>query len=131
MDVLAASTYKWMLAGYGNGIIMIKEDAQRRFSLKTVGFNSADAMYNIRDTISFIKRFEPGHQDTLNFGSLEQSIKMLEEIGMDVIEQNFFHSLKAKIGFTELDLLEEAVVNQQGAFNNIQFKRRMTTYFRN
>jgi selenocysteine lyase/cysteine desulfurase len=115
LDVMGASTYKWMLAGYGNGILMIKEEAQKKILPMTMGFNSADAMYNRRDTISFIKRFEPGHQDTLNFGSLKQSIKMLEEIGTKEIEQKLLSlSEQAKLRFIELDLLEDTVVNRRG-----------------
>ena len=113
LDVMGASAYKWMLAGYGNGILMIKEEAQKKILPKSVGFNSADAMYNHRDTISFIKRFEPGHQDTLNFGSLEQSIKMLEVTGMNTIEKKLISlSEKAKLRFTEFGLLEDTVVNR-------------------
>jgi selenocysteine lyase/cysteine desulfurase len=74
IDVLGASCYKWMLSGYGNGLFMIKESTQKNIFPKTVGFNSADAVYSQRDAISFIKRFEPGHQDTLNYGSLEQKL---------------------------------------------------------
>jgi selenocysteine lyase/cysteine desulfurase len=130
LDVLGASTYKWMLAGYGNGILMIKEEAQKKILLKTVGFNSADAMYSHRDTISFIKRFEPGHQDTLNFGSLQESIKMLEETGMDTIEKNLgLLSEKAKFRFTELDLLENSVVNRLEHSTIFNLKRGGETLF--
>ena len=114
LDALGASTYKWMLAGYGNGILMIKEEAQKKLFPKTIGFNSADAIFSGRDEIIFIKRFEPGHQDTLNYGSLQKSIEMLEKIGMDVIEEKVrFISSEAKKRFMELDLLDDAVVRRE------------------
>jgi selenocysteine lyase/cysteine desulfurase len=114
LDVLGASTYKWLLAGYGNGVFMIKEEVQKKIFPKTIGFNSADAIYNQRDEISFVKRFEPGHQDTLNYGSLEQAVNALEKIGMNVVEEKIKTlTAKAKFRFTELGLLDNAVVNRK------------------
>ena len=113
IDVLGASAYKWMLSGYGNGFFMINEKAQGKILPKMIGFNSADAMYSNRDQIAFIKLLEPGHQDTLNYGSLQQSIKMLTEIGIDKIEAKInLIVAKARTSFTQMGLLDEAVVNR-------------------
>lgn len=113
LDVVGSSSYKWLLAGYGSAFFMIKEDTQKRIIPDTIGFNSADAIYSKRDDISFIKLYEPGHQDTLNYGSLEQSLLMLEGIGMGFIEEKLNSlAVLAKIQFAELDLLDEAVVNR-------------------
>jgi selenocysteine lyase/cysteine desulfurase len=113
IDVLGASTYKWMLAGYGNGLFMVNEEAQGKILPKMIGFNSADAMYSRRDQIAFVKLFEPGHQDTLNYGSLQQSIKMLTEIGIDTIEEKIsLITEKARASFTDLGLLDEVVLNR-------------------
>jgi selenocysteine lyase/cysteine desulfurase len=125
LDVLIASCYKWLLAGYGNAIIMIKEDAQKNIFPKAIGFNSSDAMYSRRDDISFVKRFEPGHQDTLNYGSLQKSLEMLEKIGMNFIEEKIIHlASEAKKRFEELDLLNDAVVKreQHSSIFNIRAK---------
>jgi len=114
LDALGASTYKWMLAGYGNGIFMVKEEAQKKLFPKTIGFNSSDAMFSKRNDILFVKRFEPGHQDTLNYGSLQKSIQMFETIGMDVIERKVrFITAEAKKRFIELDLLDETVIARE------------------
>jgi len=123
LDVLGASTYKWMLAGYGNGVFIVKEDIHNKITPKTIGFNSADAIYGKRDEITFIKRFEPGHQDTLNYGSLQLSIKMLQDIGMKVIENKINSiSIMAKKRFTELGLLDDSVVrrNQHSSIFNLK-----------
>jgi selenocysteine lyase/cysteine desulfurase len=113
IDVLGASTYKWMLAGYGNGFFMVNEEAQGKILPKMIGFNSADAMYSRRDQIAFVKLFEPGHQDTLNYGSLQQSIKMLTEIGIDKIEAKIsLIAAKARASFADLGLLDEVVLNR-------------------
>lgn len=114
LDVLIASCYKWLLGGYGNAIIMVKEDTQKRISPKAIGFNSCDAVYSRRDDITFVKRFEPGHQDTLNYGSLQKSLEMLEKIGMNVIEEKInLLASEAKKRFEELDLLNDAVVKRE------------------
>jgi len=114
LDVLIASCYKWLLAGYGNAIVLVKEAAQKRISPKTIGFNSSDAMYSKRGDISFAKRFEPGHQDTLNYGSLQKSLEMLEKIGIHAIEEKIkFLSIEAKKRFEGFDLLEDAVVKRE------------------
>ncbi len=113
IDVLGVSAYKWLLGGYGNGFFMINQDAQKRILPKTIGFNSADAIYSKRDEISFIKLFEPGHQDTLNYGSLQQALHWIENFGLTKIEQNLQELTNiAKFKFAELGLLEDAVVNR-------------------
>jgi selenocysteine lyase/cysteine desulfurase len=87
IDVLGASCYKWMLSGYGNGIFMVKEAVQHSIHPSTIGFNSADATFENRAHIPFIKRFEPGHQDSLAYGSIGQSIRFLEGFGKDKISE--------------------------------------------
>ncbi len=111
IDILGASGYKWLLAGYGNGFLLCNDRVKNRFSIKTVGFNAANADVNGKGNIRFSKHFEPGHLDTLNFGSLKFSLDFLNVIGMQkVAAQNKILSKKAKKAFTDLDLLEEAVI---------------------
>ncbi|MBT8262261.1 MAG: aminotransferase class V-fold PLP-dependent enzyme [Bacteroidia bacterium] len=114
IDVMGASAYKWLLAGYGNGLFMIKPEAQSRIHPKTIGFNSADATFGNRDRISFVGRMEPGHQDTLNYGSLAESVTYLEKLGMDTIEAHLNTLIqKAKEEFIKRDLLEESVTQRE------------------
>lgn len=123
MDVLGASTYKWMLSGYGNGLFFVKEEAQKRIFPKTIGFNSADAVFSKRDSFSFVKHFEPGHQDTLNYGSIEQSILYFEAIGMEVVSEKIKTlSEKARVAFTALGLLDSSVVNRKEHSNIFNIK---------
>jgi len=88
IDVLGASAYKWMLAGYGNGFFMVKPAARQRFDLKTMGYNSADADFDKKHDIEFVGYMEPGHQDALNYGSIEQSILLFEDWGREKIHQH-------------------------------------------
>ena len=69
IDVLGASCYKWLLSGYGNGFLLFKDSVKERSAIKTIGFNAANADKSKKDNVRFAKRFEPGHLDTLSFGS--------------------------------------------------------------
>ncbi len=108
IDILGASAYKWLLAGYGNGIFMVKEGVQDQIHPKTIGFNSADATFGNKEHIPFMKRFEPGHQDTLVYGSLGQSLQFLQEIGWSAIHSHLEQlTTKAKATFQEKGVLKE------------------------
>lgn len=107
IDVLGASAYKWLTAGYGNGFIMVKEAARERIFPKTIGFNSAERFESKATETAFMKHFEPGHQDTLNYGSLQQAMLFQEKLGKENIYRIIASlSKKAKERFTEMNLLK-------------------------
>lgn len=113
IDVLGTSGYKWLLAGYGNGFMLFKDGVKTTFSPKSVGFGSANIDLSGKDNIAFNKHFEPGHLDTLNFGSLKFSLDFLSKIGMDQITSHLkLLSELAKREFTALGLLEDSVVKR-------------------
>jgi len=114
IDVMGASSYKWMLSGYGNAFFMIKEKVQERFTIRAIGFNSADAKFSKKNEIEFVGRMEPGHQDTLNYGSLMESIKFMEQLGMERIEK-YLESLTAhaREEFEKLNLLDETALDRR------------------
>ncbi len=112
-DVLGASAYKWLLAGYGNGFMLMKDSVQHRIALQSTGFNAANGNADGKEHIRFAKRLEPGHLDTLNFGSLKFSLDFLNDFGMSTIEKQLRElSTKAKEEFEALNLLEDAVVSR-------------------
>ncbi len=114
IDVLGASSYKWLLGGYGNGFMLFKNTVKEHFSVKGMGFNSADTNASGKDDIRFAKHFEPGHLDTLNFGSLGFSLNYLDSLGKNDIDLYLNKlSKKAKQEFANLRLLEESVVNRK------------------
>ena len=73
IDVLISSGYKWMLGGYGNGFISFNHRCQK-------------SHFKI-DHQQFVNLFEPGHHDTLNFGSLLFSLRKMSNFGLDEIEK--------------------------------------------
>jgi selenocysteine lyase/cysteine desulfurase len=112
LDVLGASTYKWMNAGYGNALFLFKEEVAKRVAPKTTGFNSIQGKYKPQEG-NFLGHFEPGHQDTLNFGSLGAAIDLIHQIGMSTIQERIETLAKiAKAAFVERGLLEASVVDR-------------------
>lgn len=112
IDVLGGSCYKWMNAGYGNGIFLFNEQVAQKVAPKTTGFNSQYGKYKQQEG-SFIGRFEPGHQDTLNYGSLGKAIDLINEIGIDTIGERIATlGAKAKAAFIEKGLLSDTVVSR-------------------
>ncbi len=114
IDVVGASAYKWLNAGYGNGYIMVKEAARERIFPKTIGFNSAERFESLAMETTFMKHFEPGHQDTLNYGSLEQAILFQQTRGTS----NLYGKIaslykKAKDAFAELGLLKDDTLHRE------------------
>lgn len=112
-DIIGASAYKWLLAGYGCGFMILGEGVEKELSPRVIGFNSADAVFGKKDDINIVGRLEPGHQDTLNYGSLRQSLQLLKKIGMETIENRVSAlSKKAFERFESLGWLEPTVTKR-------------------
>jgi len=107
IDIAISSCYKWMNAGYGNGFMLFNESVQGKLSPKHLGFGSLQGKYKAHEG-NFIGKFEPGHYDTLNFGSLKAAIDLIHQRGIDNIQKQI-DSLKniAKDRFAAAGLLEK------------------------
>jgi selenocysteine lyase/cysteine desulfurase len=122
IDILGASCYKWLCAGFGNGFMLVKEGVQERIFPKTIGFNSADTFDSTPADTRFIKYFEPGHQDFIAFGSLDQAIKKVEQIGIENISAAIKkRTLYAMEGLIEKGLLPEKSINRKEHSSIINF----------
>jgi len=114
IDVLAASGYKWLLGGYGNGFMLFSDFAEKRVAVKSIGDNTASVTIKKEGAIPFAKYFEPGHLSGHSFGSLQFSLNFLEKIGMSAITtQNKILSEKAITVFSDMNLLETKVTNRK------------------
>jgi selenocysteine lyase/cysteine desulfurase len=80
IDVFVASAFKWLCAGYGNGVLLISEQLEQLLDSKLRGYNTYK---NPRQegTPTIGEYFEPGHQDLLAFQSLQFQIKQHQAIG--------------------------------------------------
>lgn len=120
IDVVITSCYKWLNAGYGNAFMLFHENAAAKIAPKSSGFNSLQGKYKAHEG-NFIGKFEPGHQDTLNFGSLNTALKFLKDVGMELVEERVSNFSKiAKKEFSAQGLLEEMVekrTNHSPIFN--------------
>ncbi|MCJ7758287.1 MAG: aminotransferase class V-fold PLP-dependent enzyme, partial [Gillisia sp.] len=128
-----ASSYKWLNGGYGNAFMLFQEKVPEIISPKSCGFNSLQGKYKAHEG-NFIGKFEPGHQDTLNFGSLKTALKFLKEIGMELVKERVSNLSKlAKQQFSELDLLEEMVQkrSQHSSIFNIKGDTQLYDFLRN
>lgn len=114
IDVLGASSYKWLLAGYGNAFFLFKDRIKELANVEVIGFNAANADPKNRDKIRFAKKFEPGHLDTLNFGTLKHSLSLLTALGKDGIANRLQSlSIKAMKEFSAMRLLEDVVISRK------------------
>jgi selenocysteine lyase/cysteine desulfurase len=114
IDVLGVSAYKWLLAGTGNGFMLFSKEAQTRLKPKASGFNSVNGNLKAKGVFRFVKHLEPGHLDSLCFGSLDFSLKMLLNLGLKNIEEHNRGLMKKAFRcFGELGLLKEEVLQRK------------------
>lgn len=86
LDALIGSGYKWLLAGYGNGYVMLSDQMKDVIYVRNKLANLPAAPFlKEKDHLSMC--FEPGHLDTLNFGTLNESLNDLAGMGFDYIEK--------------------------------------------
>ena len=126
IDILGCSGYKWLLAGYGNGFFLFKPGVFEKLAFKSTGFNAARGEVTAQHRFAPVHHLEPGHLDQLSFGTLNRSLQILEEVGMDTIaSQNRELSRLAKTGLEELGLLDTNSVRrpQHSTIFNIPFSR--------
>ena len=84
LDALIGSGYKWLLGGYGNGYVFLSDQMKDVLYKHINNTNSLTSGENENYVKPF---FEPGHLDSLNFGTLNQSINYLRDLGLDFIEK--------------------------------------------
>ena len=107
IDVLGASGYKWLLAGYGNGFYLFNPELKNRMSLPSIGFNATGGRPDKKAQIPFSRRLEPGHLDSFNFGSLKFSLEWLSKVGMkNITTHNEQLINKAWTTLTDLGVLQ-------------------------
>ncbi|MEN1786094.1 MAG: aminotransferase class V-fold PLP-dependent enzyme [Bacteroidota bacterium] len=122
--VLGSSGYKWMLSGYGNAFFMVAPHFMDRFVLKASGYGSGRNMKHLSEERTFCKHLEPGHLDSLSFGSLRYALSFFQEVGLDPIgSHNRTLSEVAKTTFGAMGLLEDAVI--QRAIHSTIFNLRL------
>ncbi len=121
LDVLGASAYKWIGAGFGNGFFMFAQGVEERIAPKHLGFGSGIGKYKSGDTL--IGKFEGSHLDAASMGSVKVALEQQQIIGVEQIEKQVSQlAEKAKKRLSDLGLLEPAVIkrSQHSSIFNIR-----------
>lgn len=109
LDVLAASCYKWLNAGFGNAFFMFQPGTEKHIAPKMQGYGSSVGKYK-QDGNELIGKFEAGHLNTAACGSILKAIELQKEIGREKITEKI-KALKTKAfkEFSKRNLLGKAV----------------------
>jgi selenocysteine lyase/cysteine desulfurase len=95
-DILIASNYKWMNAGFGTGIMYISDKFLEAYPPVVAGHNS----YTMHDGkwgyIPGARSYEPGHPNMFGLNILEAAIQQKNAIGIMNIEKHN-HALTASL----------------------------------
>ncbi|MHA7056143.1 aminotransferase class V-fold PLP-dependent enzyme [Aquimarina sp. M1] len=120
IDILGCSGYKWLLGGYGNGFMLFKDDVMDHITPNSYKKAASRTEYDYSYT-HLRARYECGHLDTLNFGSLQYSLQFLSEIGLSTIEKKIQElTAYTKSELTGLNLIDKDVIkrtNHSSIFN--------------
>ena len=113
LDVLIGSGYKWLLGGYGNGYIFLSDAVKNELYEHRKNVNLPNSPFlSGRDHLSL--SLEPGHLDSLNFGTLHQGINYLNAIGLSAIEKTSQDlATKARIALHAKGLLADWMVERK------------------
>lgn len=85
-DAVAGSGYKWLMAGFGNGYVMLAEGLHSiLYAIARQRPAPTEPMLAHKPIIDLY--FEPGHQDTLTYGTLAQSVHFYKELNINNIEE--------------------------------------------
>lgn len=85
LDALLGSGYKWLLGGYGNGYVFLADQMNETLYRGRKSQEKPSWHGGNKNPLSLY--FEPGHLDTLSFGTLLHGLNYLQSLGMDSIEK--------------------------------------------
>lgn len=123
-DAVGSSGYKWLLAGYGNGFFLLKDGWAHKLYAESLPHEPQKEPF-LEGKNHLMYHFEPGHLDTLNFGSLQFSLNRLDKIGLEAISDHLaMLSAYAKEVFGKLGVLDQ--VTQKRKLHSTIFKLNVT-----
>jgi cysteine desulfurase / selenocysteine lyase len=88
IDVFAASNYKWMNAGFGTGVLSIKQALLDKYPPVTGGNNSFRMVDGTMQYTLPILCYEPGHPNMYGLTVLSAAIRHKTELGVANIAHN-------------------------------------------
>lgn len=89
VDVLIASNYKWMNAGFGSGILYMSDQFLKTYPPKISGHYNVTYLNGSWVHAASIQSFEPGHLNMQGFSILAKAIDEKNKIGLqNIVQQN-------------------------------------------
>ncbi|HEY9178463.1 MAG TPA: aminotransferase class V-fold PLP-dependent enzyme [Flavipsychrobacter sp.] len=88
VDVLIASNYKWMNAGFGTGVMYISDDFMQEYPPAVAGFNSYTFSEGKPQYIPGARSFEPGHTNMYGLLVMDAAIQHKMQMGVPKIEEH-------------------------------------------
>ncbi|WP_165836442.1 aminotransferase class V-fold PLP-dependent enzyme [Taibaiella soli] len=85
-DVLIASNYKWMNAGFGTGVMYMSESFMQGYPPVIGGNNSYTIKDGIRQYVPSVRSFEPGHTNLHALLILDATVQFKRAKGVAAIE---------------------------------------------
>lgn len=85
-DVLIASNYKWMNAGFGTGVMYMSASFQKQYPPVIGGHNSYATKDNLWQYVPSVRSFEPGHTNLHGLLLLDAAVRLKQAKGMAAIE---------------------------------------------
>lgn len=121
-DAVLSSGYKWLMAGFGNGFILLND------RLKEILYADIQKNYSYLNNQWMNKSvvqlcFEPGHLDTLAHGTLQQSLIQFEQWGYaETVSYTQDLVAQARVELANRGLLLDSIINRRPQSNifNIQ-----------
>ncbi len=88
VDVLIASNYKWMNAGFGTGVMYIGDGFMDEYPPIVAGFNSYTIIDGKPQYIPGVRSFEPGHPNMYGLLVMDAAIQHKMQTGIAKIEEH-------------------------------------------
>lgn len=98
VNIYISSNYKWMNAGFGTGIMCIKQETMTKYPPKIGGFNSYKYLEEQWEYRPSINSYEPGQLNLPGLAMLQDAMNFKMDLGEHKIMD---HNLKLLITFTE------------------------------
>ncbi len=95
-DVVAADGHKWMLGPEGLAVFYTRPELRERLNLNQYGWHMTRHAGDFDRTdwkpSSSGTKFEPGSPNMLGIHALNASLSLLEDVGIDKVEENVLHN---------------------------------------
>lgn len=115
IDFLVADAHKWMLGPEGIAIFYCSPNWRERLTLRQYGWHMVENHFDFTDLdwkpAASSRRFECGSNNALGIQALTASLSLLNDVGMQEVEQRILHNsnliISAINGHRDLELITD------------------------